>query len=279
MNAFRIVLIAVLFAATNYRIWMDLKEYFLPNWELGYVPTATTTPPARDCLVVYHIPKTGGTSLGSLLIQVEKALGWEYDASWYNHYERFGNATPRTDYTHEAIHAGHFTGQFASLTHTEHCYAMTILRKPVDRVISAFYYHKHRTPEWEACLDNDRKCRHAFQYHNDMTRQLSNQTETWNTYDEDVFGLLSPDETSLEAAKSFLSTMDLVCFLDEFDQCCERLMDLLQVEGLRIPPKRNANRARPQELNATIMERIQYNNQLDAQLYEWAERQFRITAD
>lgn len=78
----------------------------------------------------------------SLLRIASQRKKWAWQ-SWYierGAKDPAGEAT-KHDYI---IHTGHITPQFLTLSGTHHCYRMTVLREPVSRVVSLFYYHKSR---------------------------------------------------------------------------------------------------------------------------------------
>jgi Sulfotransferase family len=235
-----------------------------------------------DCLVVFHIPKTGGTSLGNFLWRAEQHLGWTYH-TWYHHASTHENQPPILRSAHHTIHAGHYTHQFLPLTHTEHCYKVTILRKPVDRVISAFYYYRHNTSEWEQCLlhphtDYWNGCNNSYHYHNDMVRLLSGHTETWDSYEVAKYARLVPNESSLQASQDFLKSLELVCFLHNLKACFQTLSEVFNVPiKADTTPRRNVNDKRTEhKVTSSIVQRIQEENALDIRLYKWATEYFGV---
>lgn len=106
----------------------------------------TPTQDEHDCLVVFHLPKTGGSSLMYALRYFALERGWEfYD---YHGEETTGdvNGEP-TKPVHRAIHYGHFYSTFSERSGTSQCLRMTLLRDPIGmfaveltmRVVSPFH--------------------------------------------------------------------------------------------------------------------------------------------
>ncbi|KAL7461123.1 hypothetical protein ACHAXS_001552 [Conticribra weissflogii] len=105
------------------------------------------------------------------------------------------------------VTTGHFTTiLFDKSLHSESCFKMTVLREPVSRAISAFFYHKHNYPrDVDSCLstgdvDTSRKgtrpCRLQWQYSNDMTRRLAGLPDTkWLTFLEDQYLASTPNQS------------------------------------------------------------------------------------
>lgn len=185
------------------------------------------------------------------------------------------------------IYTGHFTPQFLDLSDTHHCYKMTVMREAVDRVVSAFYYYNFSS-DWSSCLHKNREdlCPHFWNYQNDVVRLLSNQTKTWNSYDTREYKILQPNVTSLKAAKRFLESLDLVCFMDQLEHCRERVLQLLHIEphqGMLQHPQNTSiskgidhqnKNSRRRPVNTSLWRKLQDLNSLDVELYNWARRRY-----
>jgi type II secretory pathway pseudopilin PulG len=243
-------------------------------------------PSQPDCIVAFHIPKTGGSSYKSFLYQVSRTMDWRMP-EWYGYWNRYQDKSPskldrgtidKYMIREKAIHIGHLTPTFLKETATQNCLTVTMLREPVDRVVSAFYYHKHKTSEWESCLKHDTPCRYAHEYQNDVTRRFSSNV-TWNSYNQEVYSAGKVDRERLERAQQFLMDTDLVCFLDQFDDCKRELLAMANLTGT-VPssagPKDTINVGKKREnITAATRSKIELVNSLDIELYEWAVQQFR----
>jgi hypothetical protein len=233
-------------------------------------------PSQPDCIVAFHVPKTGGSSFKLFLNEVGSTMGWTMQ-EWYSYWDRYHDP-PRGMLREKVIHRGHLTPTFLNVTATQNCLTVTMLREPVDRVISCFYYHKHITREWESCLRHDTPCQWARQYQNDVTRLLS-VNATWTQYNYKTYSAERIDREHLERAQQFLMDTDLVCFLDQFDDCKRKLLAMANLT-LKVPasagPKDKMNVGKTRK-NITVATRSQIElvNSLDIELYEWAVQQFR----
>jgi Sulfotransferase family len=249
------------------------------------------------CLIVYHIPKTGGTTLEHYLRQLGQALGWDYN-NWDDFARKYPGRGPfltkpgRTwDVRNRIIHEGHLTPHFEKVTFTHKCAKLTVMRDPLERVISAFYFHKrenHSLAEWENCLHTS--CWLDFEYRNDMTRRFAGRSRWWNSLDRrgylndyqkgglDNEMLINVTEADLEAAQKRLLTLDAVCFLTNLKPCVDRFVrDTFGLDEVAWPSE-NLNKARRSKKDVTdeLRTEISEANQLDIRLYEWATKTFHF---
>ena len=183
---------------------------------------------------------------------------------------------------------------------------LRILREPVDRAISAFYFHGHRKGQIEGCLQvasnetntrfqrkyRGRKiCRSNWQYSNDMTRRFAGGSldMSWNTRAGSRFYKPTPNETHVHDAKLQLRLFDLVCFTHDLPKCADGVLRKFHLsreshddEQIRIgletmTPKvdpRWKTTNRPEELEESDMEKFRVANDLDIELYGWALETF-----
>lgn len=168
-----------------------------------------------------------------------------------------------------------------NVTLTQQCLTVTILREPIDRVISAFYFHKHDTSEWNDCLlpKSTPDCKFGAQYQNDVVRLFSNHHATWNSYDYEKYTAAPVTRQSLHAAQQFLVDTDLVCFLTDLPACLENMKRLLPADNVDAVTTdtlsvRNVNRKRPARVSNATMNAVRAANQLDVELYAWAVATF-----
>jgi type II secretory pathway pseudopilin PulG len=245
-------------------------------------------PSQPDCIVAFHIPKTGGTSLRIFLDQVKSTMEW-MKPEWYHYRNRYQDKSPsklgrgtidKYMIREKVIHTGHFTPVFLKETATQNCLTVTMLREPIDRVVSAFYYHNHTTSEWESCLKHDTLCQYARYYQNDVTRLFSANV-TWNAYNYEAYLAERVDREHLKRAQQFLMDTDLVCFLDQFDDCKRELLAMANLTGTVSPSagpegQKRVNVGKKREtITAATRSKIELVNSLDIELYKWAVQQFR----
>jgi Sulfotransferase family len=249
------------------------------------------------CLVVYHIPKTGGTTLEHYLRKLGQALQWDYN-NWDDFARKYPGRGPfltksgrKWDVRNRIIHEGHLTPHFEKVTFTHTCAKLTVMRDPLERVISAFYFHKrdsHSLAEWENCLHTS--CWLDFEYRNDMTRRFAGRTRWWNSLDRrgylddyrngglDNEMLINVTEDDLEATKERLRTLDAVCFLTNLKPCVDQFVrNAFGLDEVAWPSE-NLNKARRSKRDVTGELRVEISeaNQLDIRLYEWASKTFHF---
>lgn len=206
-------------------------------------------------------------------------MGWRFH-EWYSFYGRHRDAaihtTPYPARNYSVVHIGHLTMQFEQETQTQHCARMTLLREPVDRVISAFYYHMHKESDWEDCLQHN--CRLWWEYTNDMTRRFMNHGATWNSYVVNKYVQNDPlTQQSYVEAQENLKTFHFICFIENMRDCVLRMGQHYGVE-LDLPAKlvENVNKRR-REVPDELKKRIAEHNSMDVSLYNWAKSKFNVT--
>jgi hypothetical protein len=189
------------------------------------------------------------------------------------------------------IHEGHLTPHFEKVTNTHMCAKLTVMREPVERVVSAFYFHKrenHSLEEWQNCLHTH--CWLDYEYRNDVTRRFAARTQWWSSLERGQYladrrdgeagneRLLNLTEADMESAQEKLMALDAVCFLDNLKGCVNRFVrDRFGLDTVQWPSE-NLNRARrsKQDVTDELRREIADANALDVRLYEWALRTFRF---
>jgi hypothetical protein len=243
-----------------------------------------------QCLVVFHIAKTGGTSMRRVVEGAANESGWKFH-KWYGKGKQIPtNKHTVASYKDKATHVGHILPHFLDLTDTHKCKRMTILRDPIDRVVSLFYYQKFNESMWDECLG-------THQYRNDMTRMFTGYGTvpgTWSAFGMQLLGNdtnttsnanasasdgmntnMNMDHSVLQDAKQFLLDTDLVCFLDDFDRCEADLRSMLKLEATNeVPPKMNVGRRKSKNITNELLSKITAVNELDVELFEWAVLNF-----
>jgi hypothetical protein len=253
---------------------------------------------APTCLVFLHLPKCGGRSLEQFLDSVAlSTMGFKEQRTyvWGNLNKNLKVGDLQIDNT---FTLGHFTPLlFQEQPKFRDCFKLTLLREPVDRAISAFFFHGKTSYQIDSCLQSPlttRRCTYHWQYSNDMTRQLSGSRDRkWNAYFEPPIGVPPPNRTHLESAKrNLISDFDLVCFMDDLPSCANGVLDAFHLSR----HKANANlteglshmtatvkdpffitKTRPKRLDNATMNKFVTANELDSELYHWAVDHFRNT--
>ena len=217
--------------------------------------------------IFLHIPKTGGTSLRT-------ATRWVY--GWRGVYTSSKEEFDPEDVASSIENPSDIRlvrGHLAYGLH-EHiagkCRYFTMLRDPVSRVISLYYYIKHGWPDSEAAglslaeyIESDH---HAYKW-NEQTQQLAGPPFA----DERTQG----EEALFRRAKRNLASKNLAFGITErFD---ESLLLLKRQLGWSLDPlyvRSNTTRKRPskEEVDPDVRARIREQNQLDLRIYDHVQQ-------
>lgn len=219
-----------------------------------------------------HVPKTAGTSLWTAFVRafgrdnVSNPLGAE-----------FMTAEEAVSLQTLRVVAGH-------ISHTDAVRffpdtpVLTVLRDPVDRCVSSYYFFRHDQPDIEGGprLAKRLSIEEFFNLpvellsrdvSNRMTRQLGGHARDPHT---DL-------ETAFERAKELLSRCAWVGFQHTLDRDYVRLADAVpELSTQPLLPWERVTSARPKagEIPAQVRERIIGINRYDTALYAWALDRF-----
>lgn len=223
-------------------------------------------------LLFDHVPKTGGTSLVTLL---EKIVGQNHIISVLGENARLACERLK-DATVIAGHMSFYPGEILDPDR----YSLTLLRHPVDRVLSAYGFfrnnpnalitksvHLASQMDFEAYLN----CEESV-----VRDEVSNaQTNHYCYLGYDRSDNYSDDQ-KLSAAKSALEKFDLVGIIDQY----EDFVDILCFEQkwppvLDIPHDNiTVRRQEVSDISAHLQTRLRALNELDIELYEHARKLF-----
>lgn len=203
-----------------------------------------------------HVPKTGGTSLHTLL---------ENQIDLHDLYppRRFQKADIAVN--HQLV-SGHFPYWFCKQFDKQFAssFKVTILRDPVDRYLSALRYRRKNHPEmWNYDLEyihNHPNSEKTFSYDRGRNRMCA-----FLASEPDLEG-----QALLESAKRSLETFDVVLFLEDFENGVINLCKKIGIDP-RSQEAPNLNKTSPQEVRPEFLEVIKEYNDLDIQLYEYAK--------
>ena len=243
-----------------------------------------------QCLLIYHVPKTGGTSLEEYFHIIERKLNFNM-FNWNYFVANYPNGVPQDKdnykfdfqgFDRQMIHKGHITPNFEKVTGTESCAKITVLREPVDRVVSAFYFHGHKDKDWTSCLHGTLdKCKLQYEYINDVVRRFANLGTWWNSFKPSkyVVGTLPNDlsHAALEKAKERLDKFDYVCFLPDLRDCLQRFTKTVFGVDVKLPEdikKLPLGGGKKKEVSDELRRQIEKANKLDVELYQWAQGRF-----
>ncbi len=226
----------------------------------------------RNKLLFDHMPKTGGTSLVTVLEQI---IGQDNIASVFG-----DNARKACDrLNNKTVISGHMSFYPGEHLDTER-YCLTILRNPIDRVLSAYDFFRNNpnalvTKSVE--LANQLKLEDYLECEDSVVRDevVNAQTNHYYYIGHDGSADCS-DEAKLAAAKRALDSYNLVGGLEQF----EDFVDVLCFEqgwsaDLEMPREnKTVKRTKVSDIPAPIRQRLEELNKLDIELYQYACKLF-----
>jgi len=239
-----------------------------------------TSPPAvpqrtKPLLFFVHIPKTAGTTLGGILVQHygrDRVFACHPDRSIVGYTAEDFLSFPAEKRNKFQLVRGHF-GYGLHEDYQEPYKYITILRDPVDRVISHYYYVLKRTDHYLHKKVTSENISLKDYVTSGMTGEMDNGQLRMLTGPKGYyakFGTCTPE--LLELAKENLRNDFLVVGISErFD---ETLLVLREVLGVYTPfylnLKVNNKRPKREKISEDVVAAIREHNQLDEELYNFA---------
>lgn len=219
--------------------------------------------------ILLHIPKTGGMTIRTATRWIYGWNGVHTTPKDVLHPKRV--ASSLDDPERIRLVRGHLS--YGLHNHVSvPCRYFTMLREPVSRVISMYYYIKRGWPESKAAslsLGEYIESGHHTYVSNDQTRRLAGPPFPEN-----------PSAPSLlERAQNHLQSPNLAFGITErFDEGLILLRRELDWERQPLYVRINTSRDRPskEDIPPEVRGRIRNQNRLDIQLYEEAEEQFQV---
>lgn len=222
-----------------------------------------------DRYLYFHVPKTAGKSVRLALAQVfgedqvSPTIGVE---EW---------AQLRDDLPRYRVVAGHFT--YDQLAAFPGYRRFTLLRDPVDVIVSKYYYYRG-TPELPP-LPQVNLCRGL------SLREIADRGGELTTFFNDAVCRFSglgfetfarPADEVLAIAKANLASFDVVGIYEEMDAWLDLMCRTFGWPPIETLPRINTSAGRPAvtELEPGTAERILEANALDAALYRFARELF-----
>jgi len=229
-----------------------------------------TAQPANRCIIFLHLPKTGGVTL-------RRALKWKYAPEMLNLETLTKPAESLADVPlSERRNARVLTGHLHYGVHEyipQRCEYITLLREPIARVVSYYYYILGHPKHWRHAeivrsgmsLDEFARTSPERGVENDQTRMLSGRGA--GELDAGRLGRKALDE-----AKRNLERFLVVGVTERFD---ESFILIRRALGWKFPLYVTANVAtRAKPASVTAVQSIRERNQLDLELYEFARGLF-----
>ena len=215
------------------------------------------TPKATGPLVFVHIPKTGGTSLGDFLRRNvgEEGFAHLWEPPEDSELSRLAECRAVIGHFHHGLHRRLGVP----------CAYATMLRDPVDRVLSHYHYLRHAdVPRHELARDHGLE---AWLEIEPDARNLQVQ------YLAGVFGEVGPAD--LETAKQRLERFAVVGLLEHFEASLALMARCFGFGELSYERKRvNPSRPSLDAEQAVTREIVGRHNVLDLELYRFASGLF-----
>ena len=210
----------------------------------------------RICFL--HIPKTGGLTVRALLESryVQNEIYAHTDAGQLarNTYDANVMSSVLKNFPpiREPLAIGHFPFWFFQNKdpHFQTSFLFTVLREPVDRAISSYFYR----------LANEELKSPLEVTPNRLCKMLCS--------DASLCG-----EDLLQDCIKNLQRMDFIIFMDDFEEGVKRLFRKIGFEDLKAVP--HCNRSQRNKISKEDIQEIEKANQLDVRLYEYASQNLR----
>jgi hypothetical protein len=229
-----------------------------------------TAQPANRCIIFLHLPKTGGVTL-------RRALKWKYAPEMLNLETLTKPAESIADVPlSERRNARVLTGHLHYGVHEyipQPCDYITLLREPIARVVSYYYYILGHPKHWRHAemvrsgmsLDEFARTSPERGVENDQTRMLAGRGA--GELDAGRLG-----REALDEAKRNLERFLVVGVTERFD---ESFILIRRALGWKFPLYVTANVATgAKPASETALQSIRERNQLDLELYEFAHGLF-----
>jgi Galactose-3-O-sulfotransferase len=242
---------------------------------LGNLRRTNRPPGANRCIIFLHLPKTAGETL-------RRTLKWKYGSEMLYLHTLTEPAesleeVPLSKRRDARVLTGHlYYGVHEYIP--QRCEYITLLRDPVARVISFYYYILGRTDHYRheelvrsgMSLEEFVRSSPERGIENDQTRMLSGKGAG-----ELDAGELGRD--ALDEAKRNLESFLVVGLTERFD---ESFILIRRALGWKLPLYVTKNvSAGPKPASATAVELIRERNQLDLELYEHARALFSAAVE
>lgn len=248
------------------KVWKEYEEMLKNPLTVPYIThtfdpeNGNITVPIEKPFLFLHVPKTAGSTLSAVFKRNEKPSKFLH--TW---------AQPKYNDMARVAQKDTVFGHFRYGLHfyfSRPCTYMTVLREPIDRVVSHYYYHRqHKKDPGHAFAMN-----HTFEEwirlspagNNDQTRSVSGIRSEFNI-----------TEKTLDMATQHLRRMAIVGLTENYH---ETLMLLKYIAGFTIvkyrPVNKGVKRPKVDDVPEATIELIKKHNWADIELYKLGKEIF-----
>eukprot|EP01112_Ceratiomyxa_fruticulosa_P008542 TRINITY_DN2216_c0_g2_i1.p1 TRINITY_DN2216_c0_g2~~TRINITY_DN2216_c0_g2_i1.p1 ORF type:complete len:355 (-),score=42.60 TRINITY_DN2216_c0_g2_i1:89-1153(-) len=241
-----------------------LEKYIKQEYEdrrTGKIPKPHSVLPANSSqypkpYLFLHIPKTAGTTLSSVFQKNDP-----------KHFQHFW-LHPRMNEIPKVLNKNIVFGHFRYGLHTyfnRTCTYITMLRDPVDRVVSHYYYHRGTNPHGNDPVYQLARNSTLRQWvekspsaNNEMTRCLSGIRETE----------ILPTNQTLQVALQHLKDFGFVGLIEKFHESLVLMKYTLGFTHLKYTTTKQSKRVKLKDLSDEDVEYIKKVNWMDIMIYE-----------
>lgn len=223
-------------------------------------------------LLFLHIPKAGGTTFHAVLENLHPNKNGICSITPRFSIQDFINL-PKAKREEIDLLKGHFEFGMHQYFEGGDFQYITLFRKPVERVISHYYYVL-RTPQHYLYHKVAKTNMSLLDYAtSDLTTELDNGQLRLLTGSEDPAITCTPEllEKAKENLRKYFVSFGIV---EEFDKSLILFKNKMGWEDFPVYKKLNVTKKKPQEIPQEVRAAIEERNRFDMELYAWAREEF-----
>lgn len=223
----------------------------------------------KSLVIFMHIPKTGGTTLANIL-EKQYPQGQVLRVPFGNLHtlkQQLKGSKPA------AVHGHHPFGLHELYQGSFHY--ITMLRDPVDRIISNYYYAAENPGNPMHRKLNQLSFEEFIMSKDEKLQYRISNMQTSFAAGKRTPAIANVDDLEL-AMENLQRHFSVIGITDMFTESIEVMKKVLGWQDVSFQPK-NRTKKRPaiEEIKPEILESIQEKNQLDYKLYNWAKNYLR----